>query len=134
MSFSFLGNFDCLDKDPVNDYGLLLEGSLVYGHTSTIENKNRILYSNKYIRRCAMLAVNYTTMRNKLKDYCDLVTDQGETIIVTRKADRNVVVLSLEQYNAMEKEIRNAQYLAKLDRGFRQLEAGQGQIHELIED
>lgn len=101
---------------------------------STIENKNRILYSNKYIRRCAMLAVNYTTMRNKLKDYCDLVTDQGETIIVTRKADRNVVVLSLEQYNAMEKEIRNAQYLAKLDRGFRQLEAGQGQIHELIED
>ena len=101
---------------------------------STIENKNRILYSNKYIRRRAMLAVNYTTMRNKLKDYCDLVTDQGETIIVTRKADRNVVVLSLEQYNAMEKEIRNAQYLAKLDRGFRQLEAGQGQIHELIED
>nr|WP_314930904.1 type II toxin-antitoxin system Phd/YefM family antitoxin [Shuttleworthia satelles] len=81
-----------------------------------------------------MLAVNYTTMRNKLKDYCDLVTDQGETIIVTRKADRNVVVLSLEQYNAMEKEIHNAQYLAKLDRGFRQLEAGQGQIHELIED
>ena len=81
-----------------------------------------------------MLAVNYTTMRNKLKDYCDLVTDQGETIIVTRKADRNVVVLSLEQYNAMEKEIRNAQYQAKLYRSFRQLEAGQGQIHELIED
>lgn len=33
MSFSFLRNFDCPDKDPVNDYGLLLEGSLVYGHT-----------------------------------------------------------------------------------------------------
>ena len=33
MPFSFLGNFDYLDKDPVNDYGLLLEGSLVYGHT-----------------------------------------------------------------------------------------------------
>lgn len=33
MPFSFLGNFDCPDKDPVNDYGLLLEGSLVYGHT-----------------------------------------------------------------------------------------------------
>ena len=51
-----------------------------------------------------MLAINYTTMRNNLKEYCDRATDEGETIIVTRKADRNVVILSLEQYNQMEKE------------------------------
>ena len=49
-----------------------------------------------------MLAINYTTMRNNLKEYCDRATDEGETIIVTRKADRNVVILSLEQYNQME--------------------------------
>ena len=33
-----------------------------------------------------------------------------------------------------EKEIRNAQYLAKLDRSFDQLYTGKGQEHELIED
>lgn len=61
-----------------------------------------------------MLAINYTTMRNNLKEYCDRATDEGETIIVTRKADRNVVILSLEQYNQMEKELRNSRYLEKL--------------------
>ena len=81
-----------------------------------------------------MLAVNYTTMRNKLKDYCDLVSDRGETIIVTRKENRNVVVLSLERYNSMEKEIRNARYIAKIDRAFDQLNSWKGQVHELIED
>lgn len=33
-----------------------------------------------------------------------------------------------------EKEIRNAQYMAKLDRSFDQLYTGKGQEHELIED
>lgn len=80
-----------------------------------------------------MLAVNYTTMRKNLKDYCDLVSDDGETIIVTRKEDKNVVVLSLDRYNAMEKELRNAKYLEKIDRAFNQLYAGKGQVHELIE-
>lgn len=81
-----------------------------------------------------MLAVNYTTMRNNLKEYCDKATDNGETIIVTRKGERNVVLISLEQYNQMEKELRNAKYLAKIDRAFDQLYAGKGQVHELIED
>ena len=81
-----------------------------------------------------MLAINYTTMRNNLKEYCDRAKDEGETIIVTRKADRNVVILSLEQYNQMEKELRNSRYLEKIDRAFDQLYAGKGQVHELIED
>lgn len=35
-----------------------------------------------------MLAVNYSTVRNKLKTYCDEATDNNETIIVTRKAEK----------------------------------------------
>lgn len=81
-----------------------------------------------------MVATNYTAVRNNLKDYCDLATDSGETVIITRKANKNVVLLSLERYNLMEKELRNAQYLAKLDRAFDQLYANKGQEHELIED
>ena len=80
-----------------------------------------------------MLAVNYSTIRNNLKDYCDKATDLYETIIVTRKNEKNVVLLSLEKYNQLEKAARNAEYLAMIDRGIAQLEAGKGQMHELIE-
>lgn len=80
-----------------------------------------------------MLAVNYSTIRNKLKAYCDKATDEDETVIVTRKGEKNVVLMSLEQYNQMLKAVRNAEYLAKINQGIRQLESGQGQIHELIE-
>lgn len=80
-----------------------------------------------------MLAVNYTTMRDNLKSYCDQATDNGETVIVTRKGEKNVVLMSLEQYNQIMKALRNSEYLAKIDRSFAQLEAGTGQQHDLIE-
>ncbi len=81
-----------------------------------------------------MLAVNYSTIRNNLKEYCDMATDERETVIVTRKNEKNVVLMSLEQYNSLTKAIRNAEYLAKLDRAFAQLESNKGHQHELIED
>ena len=80
-----------------------------------------------------MLAVNYSTIRNNLKDYCDKATDSQETVIVTRKNEKNVVILSLERYNQLEKAARNAEYLSMIDRSMAQLEAGKGQEHELIE-
>ena len=81
-----------------------------------------------------MLAVNYSTMRNNLKDYCDRAVDEAETVIVTRKNEKNVVLMSLDQYNSIMKALRNAEYLAKLERAFSQLEAGSGQQHELFGD
>lgn len=80
-----------------------------------------------------MLAVNYSTIRNNLKTYCDEATENGETVIVTRKDEKNVVILSLEKYNQIMKAARNAEYLAMIDRGLQQLESGRGQQHELIE-
>ena len=47
-----------------------------------------------------MLAVNYSTIRENLKSYCDKVTDEQETVIVTRKGEKNVVLISLEEWNA----------------------------------
>lgn len=81
-----------------------------------------------------MLAVNYSTIRNNLKTYCDKATDNNETVIVTRKDEKNVVILSLEKYNQMIKEAQNAEYLAMVDRGIEQLSSGKGQQHELIEE
>lgn len=80
-----------------------------------------------------MLAVNYSTIRNNLKNYCDEATDHDETVIITRKGEKNVVILSLERYNQLIKAARNAEYLAMIDRAMDQLSSGKGQQHELIE-
>ena len=71
-----------------------------------------------------MLAVNYSTIRSKLKDYCDKATDENETVIVTRKDEKNVVLISLEQYNYVMKALRNAEYLEKIDKSMQQIKDG----------
>ena len=81
-----------------------------------------------------MLAVNYSTIRENLKTYCDKVTDDKETVIVTRKGEKNVVIISLNEWNELSKAAKNAEYLNMLDRSFDQLRAGKGTKHELIED
>jgi len=80
-----------------------------------------------------MLAVNYSTLCNNLTDYCDRVTDERETVIVTRNDEKNVVIVSLDEYNALVKAAKNAEYLEMIDRSIKQLSEGRGQLHELIE-
>ena len=75
-----------------------------------------------------MIAINFTTARGRLKDFCDRVTDRGETVIVTRKAEKNVVIISEERFNELEKAERNAAYLGKLERGLEQVHAGLGSV------
>lgn len=71
-----------------------------------------------------MLAVNYSTIRSKLKDYCDKATDDNETVIVTRKDEKNVVIMSLDKYNDLTKAARNAEYLDMIDRSMEQIKQG----------
>lgn len=74
-----------------------------------------------------MLAVNYSTLRNNLKQYCDRTTDDMETIVVTRKNEKNIVMLSLEAYNNLMENLfiasnrKNYQHILE---GVRQLESG----------
>lgn len=71
-----------------------------------------------------MLAVNYSTIRSKLKDYCDKATDENETVIVTRKDEKNVVIMSLDKYNDIMRAARNAEYLDMIDRSMEQIKQG----------
>ncbi len=71
-----------------------------------------------------MLAVNYSTIRKDLKNYCDKVTEESETVIITRKNEKNVVLLSLEEYNEMIRELKNAEYLKRLNRSIQQAKEG----------
>lgn len=83
-----------------------------------------------------MLAMNYSTMRNKLKNVLDRVSDDCETVIVTRKGEKNVVIMSLEQYNnLMENEFifGNKKYYKRLLESKRQIEQGKS-VNKTIEE
>ena len=83
-----------------------------------------------------MLAVNYTMLREKMKTYMDKVTDDYETIIVTRKNNKNVVMLSEETYNNMMENIYVMGTKSNYDwlmESKEQLEKGKVSISELFE-
>lgn len=46
-----------------------------------------------------MLAVDFTSFQDNVNRCMDQVIDEHETMIVIRKNNRNVVVISLEDYN-----------------------------------
>ncbi len=52
-----------------------------------------------------MIAVNYSQFREKMKMYLDLVTEDYEALVITRKNNKNVVVISEETYNNLLENI-----------------------------
>jgi antitoxin YefM len=70
-----------------------------------------------------MLAVKSMDVRDNFKSLCDRVY-QGETLIVSRPKNENIVMISEYEYNEMLKNQRNTQYLAKVDKSMEQLEQG----------
>ena len=83
-----------------------------------------------------MIAVNYTTLRENMKSCMDKVTDDYETLIVTRKDNKNVVMTSEEAYNNLMENIYVVGNRANYDwlmESKAQLEQGDFSSHELIE-
>ena len=46
-----------------------------------------------------MIAVNFSALRDSLKKYCDKVYQDSETIIITRRNNENIVMMSESDYN-----------------------------------
>ncbi|MBT2582891.1 type II toxin-antitoxin system prevent-host-death family antitoxin [Planococcus sp. ISL-109] len=83
-----------------------------------------------------MEAVNYSSLRNNLKEYSDRVTDDFETIIVTRKNDKNVVMMSADEYNNLMESVYllgNEANRKRLMESKKQLEEGGTVSHSLLE-
>lgn len=72
-----------------------------------------------------MLAITPTTARNGFKDYCERIVNEDEVVIITRKDERNVVMISMDEYNEMLKAKNNADYLYSLDKSIKQMNDGQ---------
>ena len=70
-----------------------------------------------------MLAVKSMVVRENFKSLCDKVF-RGETLIVSRPKNENIVMMSESEYNEIMKAKRNAEYLAMLDKSMAEAEAG----------
>lgn len=84
-----------------------------------------------------MLAVNYTNLRDNMKTYMDKVTDDYETMIVTRKDNKNVVMLSEESYNNLVENVYVMGNKANYDwlmESKAQLERGSATVRNLVEE
>ena len=79
-----------------------------------------------------MVITRQMDMRANLKRYFDLAFN-GTPVAVARKNNQNVVVISEREYNELQKAKRNAEYLAKLDRSYGQLERGEVVVKTLEE-
>lgn len=83
-----------------------------------------------------MIAVNYTHLRENMKSYMDDVTDNYETVIVTRKDNKNVVMISEEIYNNLMENLHIMEDKANYDwlmESKKQLEEGLAKSHPLIQ-
>lgn len=79
-----------------------------------------------------MIAAKPIDVRAKLKDYMDMAFN-GEPVIVSRKGNRNVVIVSEQEYNELQKAKRNAEYLKKFDKSLEQLKHGEVVIKSMEE-
>ena len=70
-----------------------------------------------------MLAVKSMDVRDNFKSLCDKVFS-GETLIISRTQNENIVMLSENEYNEMLKAKKNADYLTMLDKSIAEAEAG----------
>lgn len=70
-----------------------------------------------------MLAVKSMDVRDNFKAFCDKVFN-GETLIVSRPKNENIVMMSETEYNEIMKAKRNADYLAMLDKSMAEAESG----------
>ena len=81
-----------------------------------------------------MDAITYTTARSKLADTMDRVCDDHEPIIITRNGQQSVVMISLDDFNALEETsylLRSPKNAQRLLQSIAGLEAGKGKERKL---
>ncbi len=84
-----------------------------------------------------MDAMSYTAARANLAKTMEKVCLNHEPVIITRKREEAIVMVSLADYKAMEETaylLRSPANARKLLESIAELEAGKGVVQELIEE
>ena len=83
-----------------------------------------------------MNAITYTAARENLAATMDMVCEDREAVIITRNRDQAVVMVSLEDYKALEETAyltRSPKNAQRLRSALRSMEKGRGKVRKLIE-
>jgi antitoxin YefM len=91
---------------------------------------------NKPYRRCVMEAITYTAARQNLAKTMDKVCRDRAPVIVTRKSSNSVVIMSLEDFEALEETaylLRSPKNAKRLLESIAELESGGGAERKLAE-
>ncbi len=84
-----------------------------------------------------MRAITYSEARQRLAPVIDSVVDDKAPIIITKKGEKAVVMMSLEEYEALEETaylLRSPANARRLVESIRELDAGGGSPKELREE
>ena len=73
-----------------------------------------------------MRTASYTDLRNNLKSYIDSVIEDSDTVIINRPGGNGVVLISLDDYNA----IKETEYLMDSPEMVRRLKEAEKEMHE----
>ena len=66
-----------------------------------------------------MRVVNYTEFRKNLAESPNAVNDDGDIVVVSRSKGKNVVIISLDEYNSMKETL----YLTSTQANRKELDA-----------
>ena len=83
-----------------------------------------------------MDAISYTAARANLAATMNRVCDDHEPLIITRNSEQSVVMMSLDDYKALEETaylLRSPKNAQRLLASIAQLDAGQGKAQGLLE-
>lgn len=82
-----------------------------------------------------METVNYTNFRSNLKHWFDKVVDDVSDIIIKRKNGKDLVLISLDEYNSMKETsyLLTGKNRDVLLNAIKELESGKGTEKDLIE-
>ena len=75
-----------------------------------------------------MRTANYTELRNNLKAYLDSVIDNCEPLIVNRSGNNGIVIISLDEYNAIKETeyiMSSSATMAAIQKGEEELKQGE---------
>jgi antitoxin YefM len=83
-----------------------------------------------------MLTTTISDFRKDIKKYLDNVTENSETLIINRGKDSGVVIMSLDEYNALRAtyhELSSRKNEKRLDSAIEKLKNGSSFQKDLVE-
>ncbi len=84
-----------------------------------------------------MISASISDFRKDLKNYLNKVTDNFETLIINRGKNKGIVVISLEEYNALittQHELSSKRNNERLDSAIAKFKQGDSFTKTLIEE